>query len=114
LGRISGEHAFHGFSDALVEIRTTLYQPHFTSHGNGAPESWSSRILAGANCSQENPSDRNLGLSAYGGTSYFNVKTNFNLKINVIRKYFELQIYPTKPSLDLPNLVRPKVGIAIF
>jgi hypothetical protein len=36
----------------------------------------------------------------------FKVKTNFKLKINVIRKYFELQIYPTKPSVGLANLVR--------
>jgi hypothetical protein len=39
----SGEHAFHGFLDALAEMRTTLEQPQFTSHGNSAPESHSSR-----------------------------------------------------------------------
>jgi hypothetical protein len=35
-----------------------------------------------------------------------NVKTNFLLKINVIWKFFELQIYPTKTSVSLLNLVR--------
>jgi hypothetical protein len=35
------------------------------------------------------------------------VKTNFKLKINVILKYFELQIFLTKPSVGLPNLETP-------
>jgi hypothetical protein len=42
------------------------------------------------------------------------VKTNFNLKINVIRKYLELQTYPTKPSVGLPNLVRLSLLILIY
>jgi hypothetical protein len=33
-----------------------------------------------------------------GQNFLFNVKMNFKLKINVIRNYIELQIYPTKPS----------------
>jgi hypothetical protein len=35
----------------------------------------------------------------------FHGKTNFKKEINVIRK-LELQIYPAKPSIGLPNLVR--------
>jgi hypothetical protein len=40
------------------------------------------------------------GWSAPGRISFFkkfNVKINFQLKINLILKYFEVQIYPTKP-----------------
>jgi hypothetical protein len=36
----------------------------------------------------------------------FNVKMNLKLNVNVIEKCFKLQIYPTKPSVGLPNLMR--------
>jgi hypothetical protein len=39
------EHVFRGFSGAPAEMRTVLEQPHFTSRGNGAPESSSSGVL---------------------------------------------------------------------
>jgi hypothetical protein len=36
---------FSRILDALAEMRTTLEQPHFTSHGNDTPESRSSGVL---------------------------------------------------------------------
>jgi hypothetical protein len=67
---------------------------------------------AGANCSAEiPPHERNQVVKpeAHPDRCFFkkfNVKTNFKLKINVIWQFCELQIIPTKPSVDLPNFVR--------
>jgi hypothetical protein len=53
-----------------------------------------------------NPGLKHTQLSAIFKT--FIVKTEFKLKINIIGnpEFFELPIYPTKPSAGLSNLVR--------
>jgi hypothetical protein len=56
-------------------------------------------------CSAENPApERKAHMDGHHFIK-FNVKTNLKLKINLIGKYFEFQIYPAKPSVGLPNLV---------
>jgi hypothetical protein len=79
--------------------------------GNVAPETSSSRVLephwSTIICSAENPAPEGnpWGLKHTRMEAIFkkfNMKTNFKLNINVMRKYFELQIYPLKPSVGLP------------
>jgi hypothetical protein len=60
------------------------------------PQKWRSGV--GAICSGENPApERNPGLKRTRMDAIFkmfNLKMNLKLKINVIRKYFELQNHP--------------------
>jgi hypothetical protein len=63
---------------------------------------------AGVICSAENPApERNPGQKLTRTDAIFlnSSENELTVKKNLIRKYFELQIYPTNQSLDHPNLV---------
>jgi hypothetical protein len=71
---------------------------------SGVLEPCWSNLLCGKSCSF-----RYLGLKRSWKDAIFKkfkVKTNFQLKLNVAWKYLKSQIYPTKTSVSLSNLVR--------
>jgi hypothetical protein len=76
---------------ALSGLGTPLEQRHLYLCGNGPPERRSSGVLKPRWRNSENPApERNPRLERTQMSAIFkkfNVKTNFEIKINVIRKY---------------------------